>query len=134
MKKFLLTLTLALAPLSASAETFKYTEMCWYFGKQNHPWIEQATCTITDIRSVEGFLDKRIIQARVNSSGITYTVKSWFDNRGFMTWDSDSQTSYQRPYQVASPTAGVIQQANLPKGYGITEVTKELWVRQIPWD
>lgn len=134
IKKLLISFALTLAPLSVNAETFTYKEMCWYFGKQNHPWIEQATCTITDVRNPQGFLDKRTIVARVYNSNIVYTVKSWFDNRGFMTWDSDRQYSYKNQYSVASPTAQVIRQANLPTGYGITQVTKDLWVRQISWD
>ena len=108
--------------------------MCWYLGQRNHPYIDQATCTITDIRNKQGFLDKRYIEAKVKNSNITYIVKSWFGSQGFMTWDSDRQSAYKNQYKVASPTAGVIRQANLPAGYGITEVTKDLWVRQISWD
>jgi hypothetical protein len=134
MRKIILGLILALSPLSANAETFTYTQMCWYLGKQNHPWIEKATCKITDVRDKKGFLDKRTIQAVVNESGVTYTVKSWFGSQGFMTWDSDRKVAYKNQYSVAKPTAGVIKQANLPSGYGITEVTKDLWIRQISWD
>jgi hypothetical protein len=134
IKKILFSIALSLIPVSVNAETYIYNEMCWYLGKQNHPWIERATCKITDVRNKQGFLDSRTIEARVINSNISYVVKSWFDNRGFMTWDSDRQYSYKNKYSVASPTAGVIQQANLPQGYGITQVTKDLWVRQIPWD
>jgi len=134
MRKIILGLILALSPLSVNAETFTYTQMCWYLGKQNHPWIEKATCKITDVRDKKGFLDKRTIQAVVNESGVTYTVKSWFGSQGFMTWDSDRKVAYKNQYGVAKPTAGVIKQANLPSGYGITEVTKDLWIRQISWD
>lgn len=136
MKKALIALALILSPLAANAQqkTYKYTEMCWYLGQRNHPYIEQATCTITDVRNKEGFLDKRYIEAKVKNSNITYIVKSWFGSQGFMTWDSDRQASYKNQYKVASPTAGVIRQANLPPNHGITEVTKDLWVRQISWD
>jgi hypothetical protein len=134
MKKIILALSLTLSPLSVFAETFTYTEMCWYLGKQNHPWIEKANCKITDVRNSQGFLDKRIIQAKVLDSNITYTVKSWFDSRGFMTWDSDTKKTYKVQYKVASPTIGVINQANLPPGHGITAVNNDLWVRQISWD
>jgi hypothetical protein len=136
MKKALIVLALILSPLSANAQqkTYTYTEMCWYLGKQNHPWIEKATCKITDVRNKQGFLDKRTIQAVVNKSGVSYTVKSWFGSQGFMTWDSDRQVAYKNQYRVASPTAGVIKDAKLPSGYAITEVTKDLWVRQISWD
>jgi hypothetical protein len=136
MKKALIALALILSPLAANAQqkTYTYTEMCWYLGQRNHPWIEKATCKITDIRNKQGFLDKRIIQAVVNKSGISYTVKSWFGSQGFMTWDSDRQAAYKNQYRVASPTAGVVKDAKLPSGYAITEVTKDLWVRQISWD
>jgi hypothetical protein len=134
MRKIILGLILSLSPLTANAETFTYTEMCWYLGERNHPWIEKATCKITDVRNSQGFLDKRIIQARVIESGLTYTVKSWFDSRGFMTWDSDSNKTYKIQYKVASPPPGTLRQANLPPGHGITAVNKDLWVRQISWD
>jgi hypothetical protein len=136
MKKALIALALILSPLVANAQqkTYTYTEMCWYLGQKNHPWIEKATCKITDVRNKQGFLDKRTIQALVNKSGISYTVKSWFGPQGFMTWDSDRQVAYKNQYTVARPTAGVIKDAKLPSGYGITEVTKDLWVRQISWD
>lgn len=136
MKKTLIALVLILFPISVNAQekTYTYTEMCWYLGKMNHPYIEQATCKITDIQNSNGFSLKRIIQAKVINSNITYTVKSWFDSRGFMTWDSDRKFAYKNEYKVASPTAGVIRQANLPPNHGITAVTKDLWVRQISWD
>lgn len=144
MRKILLSVFIALAPLTANAQqkTYTYNEMCWYLGQKNHPWIEKANCTITDVRIVDKkygneYLDKRTIVAKLNSNGrqIVYTVKSWFGNLGFMTWDSDRQFSYKNQYKiVTSPTNGVIRQAQLPSGYAITEVTKDLWVRQISWD
>lgn len=137
MKKFLLTFALIFSPSVVNAETFTYKEMCWYLGKQNHPWIEKADCTITDVRNRQGFLDKRTITARLNSDGkqIVYIVKSWFDKRGFITWDSDRKNSYQVQYSIVNgvpPT--VARQANLSSEYGITQINKDLWVRQIPWD
>lgn len=137
MKKILLTLAFTFAPFAANAETFTYKEMCWYLGKQNHPWIEKAECTITEVRNRQGFLDKRTITARLNSDGkqIVYTVKSWFDKKGFMTWDSDRKYTYQINYSIVKgvpPT--VARQANLPSEYGITQINKDLWVRQISWD
>lgn len=138
MKKALIALALILSPLTANAQqkTYTYKEMCWYLGKQNHPWIEKAECTITDVRNSGGFLDKRTIVARLNSDAkkITYTVKSWFGSQGFMTWDSDRNYSYKNQYKIPSVPSVVLKQSNLPPNYGITEVTKDLWVRQISWD
>lgn len=136
MKKFLLAFILIFTPFTSNAETLTYKEMCWYLGKQNYPLVEKAECTITDVRNSQGFLDKRIIKASLNSSQkqIVYVVKSWFENQGFMTWDSDRKYSYKNQYSIASPTNNVILDAKLPAGYGITAVTKDLWVRQISWD
>ena len=136
MKKLLLALAIALAPLAAHAESFSYSEMCWYLGKQNHPWIEKTTCTITDVRLPNGSLDRRTIVANLDSGGnpLTYIVESWFDNRGFVTWDSDSNREYQISYSVAPKVEAVAVEAQLPPGYAITAVNKDLWVRQISWD
>ena len=147
MKSFFLNLALAATTLTpaiftpaqaytgAPMKKSTYTEMCWYLGIQNHPWIEKASCTITDIRNPNGFLEERTIVARVVNSKVTYVVKSWFGSGGFMTWDSDSRRSYKNQYSVVkSPTSGVVKQANLPRGYGITQVSKALWLRQISWD
>ena len=136
MKKLLLALAITLAPLAAHAESFTYSEMCWYKGKQNQPRIEKTTCNITDVRLPNGSLDRRTIVANLNSGGnpITYIVESWFDNRGFVTWDSDSNREYQISYSVAPKVKTVAAQAQLPSGYAITAVNKDLWVRQISWD
>ena len=136
MKKLLLALAITLAPLAAHAESFTYSEMCWYKGKQNQPRIEKTTCNITDVRFSNGALDRRTIVANLNSGGnpITYIVESWFDNRGFVTWDSDSNREYQISYSVAPKVKTVAAQAQLPSGYAITAVNKDLWVRQISWD
>jgi hypothetical protein len=127
MKKLLLAISLIFMPLSAIAETYTYSEMCWYK-------TQKANCVITDVRNQSGFLDQRNIRATVNSTNKTYIVKSWFDSRGFMTYDNERNYSYKNQYKVAQPTIHVMKEANLPSGYGITSVTNELWVRQISWD
>ena len=136
MKNTLIALTLIFSSLPANAQqkTYTYTEMCWYLGKQNHPYVDKANCKITDVRNSQGFLQGRMIEAKVINSNISYTVKSWFGSKGFMTWDSDSRRSYRNQYSIANPTAGVIKDAKLPAGSGVTQVTKDLWVRQISWD
>jgi hypothetical protein len=139
MAKSLVMIAIILAPLVANAQQITnvykertYKEMCWYLGKQNHPWIERANCTITDIQDSKGWTIKRTIAARLNSGGkqIVYRVVE----KDGKTFDSDCGCWYKNRYAIATPTEGVLREAQLPSSRSITEVTKALWVRSISWD
>jgi hypothetical protein len=111
MKHLLLSATIILSSAAVSAsEVYKYQTRCWFRG-------EPTVCTVVENRNSQGFLNTR----NIYNNQFGYTVKSWFDHRGFMTWDSIRKKSYQRNYQVTNIALG-------------SSVTDELVVQDLSWD
>ncbi len=77
-------------------------------------------CTVIDTREDSGALRTR----NIFSNRFALTVKSWFDKRGFMTWDSHNKFEYSWQYKVGE-IDGV-------RGYSY--VMPGVLVKDVSWD
>lgn len=98
MKQFLLPVLVVFGiqfPSLANPQAFKYKTPCYL--EVGDKYLEDV-CTVVETRQSGGALKTRNIFS--NKFGLT--VKSWFGDRGFMTWDSHNKFEYPWQYKVGN--------------------------------
>lgn len=96
MKKFVLPVVAVLSiQFPVFAQPFKYKTPCFL---ESGSTYREDICTVVETREKGGALKTRNIFS--NKFGLT--IKSWFDNRGFMTWDSHNKFEYSWQYKVGN--------------------------------
>jgi hypothetical protein len=109
MRKLLGLIVLLPLPAFATQPVEKYTERCAVNGRP-------SVCVVVDTRTSNGFLDTRSIYN--NEYG--YTMKQRFVGaKGFVTWDSVTNSTYKYPYRVVN---------------GASQVTPHLTIVNVSWD
>jgi hypothetical protein len=138
MKPFLALVATILPILSVSpalAQSYTYTEKCWYSGKVANSAIMGAKCEITEIRNdSDRSLEERDIRVIHPSGKHYYALRSWFTTQGVRVWDTNCQCEYFTRYMVEPASSRINKISGLGPNRSVTRVSRNLWIRQISWD
>ena len=116
MKKFIIPFIAVVSiqlPVLAG-KPFKYQTNC--FLEVGEQYLTDV-CTVVETRENSGGLKTRNIYS--NKFGLT--IKSWFDSRGFRTWDSFNKFDYKWEYKIGN--AGGTNASYVMPGFLLEDVS-----------
>lgn len=138
VNKILALVAAAIPILSISpvyAESYTYTEQCWYSGKATNFTPMKAVCEISEVRNdYDRSLQERDIRVIHPSGKHIYALRSWFTSQGVQVWDTDCQCNYKTRYGVEPASSTIGKSSGLGTNHAVTRVSRNLWIRQISWD